>query len=162
MNNRWKVWNPAGTDNVSALTVLIPDPSPPPTSHDWYMVTPPPVVGNGGLLKLSSEQGFISIQNRCCMDLWLTWSVLTHHHQHQLSSSVNTWERVSWLLFRLSPHLFLVKSPGCLELFSNSHFSIQVSFDFNESAFAHADQPTTWPTREPSNMSGLEPDGPLS
>ncbi len=35
-----------------------------------------------------------------------------------------SWERVSWLLFRLSLYLFMVKFSCYLELFSNSHLNI--------------------------------------
>ncbi len=59
------------------------------------------------------------------MGLWSAWLVLTHHlHQEKLLLYQTPWERVSWLLFRLSLCLFLVRFLGHQELFSNSHLSI--------------------------------------
>jgi hypothetical protein len=54
--------------NVSALTNLILHS---PLSHDWCMERNVPfsLAGMVGLFKLSYEQGIVSTQNRCHMDL---------------------------------------------------------------------------------------------
>jgi hypothetical protein len=47
---------------------------------------------------------------------------------------------------------FFTRSLGFLELFSNSPFSVL--------ATSHGVKPSAWPSQEPSDLSGLKPDGP--
>ncbi len=62
--------DPAGTYYVSVLTVFIL-PAPPYHMNDVWVELPPSfsLARNVGLLKLSSEQGFVGTQNRSRMDL---------------------------------------------------------------------------------------------
>jgi hypothetical protein len=80
----------------------------------WWELPPPPtpsLAGMVGPFKLSSEQGFVSTQNLCPMDLWLAWPILTHHHHHHHQPPLHRppWGRVSWLLLRLLLSLLSVR-----------------------------------------------------
>ncbi len=103
---------------------------PSPRSHEMVYGEnwpPPPLLAVMVVLHiLSSEKEFFSTQNRCHMDLWSVWLVLTRHHLYwqQLLLHQNPRERVSWLLSRVSLCLFPVRFLRCQELLSNSYLSI--------------------------------------
>jgi hypothetical protein len=94
-----------------------------------------------------------SILTCCHKGLWLLW--FSSHHLHlQLSPLQHPWRQIKLSLsFGLSLYL-LSRSPGCLESFSNSLFECFWPLLTRSSLPA-------WPLQEPSDLSGLEPDGPL-
>jgi hypothetical protein len=120
----WEVWNPARSDYVSQWTVL-----PLPLLHDRCMGRTTPLshlAGIVSLLKLGQGPKLLSILNRCRTDLWQSdrFSFINTIHFNISLFQLPTRKSKHDLIFRLSLSLFLVRSLGCLELFSNSHFSV--------------------------------------
>ncbi len=113
----------------------------------------------GYLFNLNSGRCLISTQNHCHMDLWSAWLALTHHHPSSTSTppSQESYERESKLtLFLRLPLACCLDLLSCLGLFSNSHLSIRRKWGTWVTS-VHRDQPPTWLSWEPSDLSGLEP-----
>jgi hypothetical protein len=127
----------------------------------WWEIPPPHLAGMVGLFKLSFEHKFVRTQNCCRMDLWLAWWFSPIIIISNNSLFINLIERVSWLLFRLSLCLFLVKFPWPPRVASNSHLNI-LSLAYEnvalELASADADQRPAWLSQKSSDLSGLKPD----
>ncbi len=108
----------------------------------------------------SSERCLISTQNCCCMDLWSVWLVLTHHHPSSTSTppTQEPYKRETKLTLFLELSLACLNLPGCLELLSNSHSKV-LSWcrPWPWHMHIHMHQPPAWLSREPSDLSGLEP-----
>ncbi len=60
---------------------------------------------------------------KCHMNLWSALLVLTHHHLHWQRLPLHQLHEKEYVV-KVSLCLVMVRFLGCLELFSNSHFSI--------------------------------------
>ncbi len=104
----------------------------PPPHHmtDLWWELPPSLIWKAWLLfELSPEHCYVSSRNHCHTDMWTAWLVLTHHHHFINTNSPFTrtpWKREWVVSFCLDCHVafFSARFLGCLELYSNSHFSI--------------------------------------
>ncbi len=93
----------------------------------WSSVPPPPhvftclICGESYIPILSPEKQFLSSQYRSHLVLWHWLSLYQRHQPRHIISILHLTQRKSKLtLFRLSLCLFSDRSPGFLELFSNS------------------------------------------
>ncbi len=124
-------------------TVLIL--TPPLLSHDWCMLRniPPPLSfgGHGCLCKRSPEHCSsvhrIAVTRTCDQLDWFSLFIITFINTNSPFTRTPERERVSWL-FCLGSHFcyFSCLVLGCLELFSNSHFTILREWNL-ESASIH-------------------------
>jgi hypothetical protein len=102
--------------------------SPSPLSHDWFIMRTGPLFWRCMVVLLTELWARFHQYPELLLHGPVT-SLIGSHPPSSTSSargppSSTLWERVSWLLFRLSLCLFSIRFSGHLELFSDSHLSI--------------------------------------